>query len=170
MDDGSVDVAVTVRPEPDARLRYQHVLDDPFVLLCRADDPLARQRTVSWRAFADRPFIAAFPQSSIRPVTDAVFLQQGLQVHVPLTYPSIAAAGALVQTGLGITALPRMALGLADMRGLVAIPLVQPAVSRSVGVVTRIGRSLSPACASFVALLQAGAERKGRPGPPAGKS
>jgi DNA-binding transcriptional LysR family regulator len=153
VDDGSVDVAVTVRPEPDARLRYQHVLDDPFVLLCRRDDPLARRRTASWRAFADRPFIAAFPQSSIRPVTDAVFLQQGLQVHAPLTYPSIAAAGALVQTGLGITALPRMALRLIATEGLVAVPLQRPAMHRPLGLVTRIGRTLSPVAQAFVPLL-----------------
>ena len=153
VDDGSVDVAVTVRPEPDARLRYQHVLDDPFVLLCRHDDPLARQRTASWRAFADRPFIAAFPQSSIRPVTDAVFLQQGLQVHSPLTYPSIAAAGALVQTGLGITALPRMALRLIATDGLVVVPLQRPAMHRPLGLVTRIGRTLSPVAQAFVPLL-----------------
>jgi len=153
VDEGGVDVAVTVRPEPDARLRYQHVLDDPFVLLCRRDDPLARQRSVSWRVFADRPFIAAFPQSSIRPVTDAVFLQQGLQVHARLTYPSIAAAGALVQTGLGITALPRMALRLVTSDGLVALPLQRPAMHRPIGLVTRIGRTLSPVAQAFVPLL-----------------
>ena len=153
VDDGSVDVAVTVRPGPDARLRYQHVLDDPFVLLCRRDDPLAARRSAGWRVFAERPFLAAFPQSSIRPVTDAVFLQQGLQVHAPLTYPSIAAAGALVRTGLGITALPRMALHLVASEGLVAVPLQRPALHRSLGLVTRIGRTLSPASQAFVPLL-----------------
>jgi DNA-binding transcriptional LysR family regulator len=153
LDEGRVDVAVTVRPEPDARLRFQHVLDDPFVLLCRRDDPLARQRSATWRAFAGRPFLAAFPQSSIRPVTDAVFLQQGLQVHAPLTYPSIAAAGALVQAGLGITALPRLALRLVASGDLAAVPLQRPAMHRNIGLVTRIGRTLSPVAHAFVPML-----------------
>jgi len=152
LDEGRVDVAVTVQPEPDARMRYQHVLDDPFVLVCRRDDPLAAQRHANWKAFAGRPFLAAFPQSSIRPVTDAVFLQQGLQVHAPLTYPSIAAAGALVQAGLGITALPRLALHL-TVADLAALPLRQPAIHRRIGLVTRIGRTPSPVAQAFLPLL-----------------
>ena len=153
VDEGRVDVAVTVRPGPDARLRYQPVLDDPFVLVCRADDPLATRRSVGWRVFTERPFIAAFPQSSIRPVTDAVFLQQGLSVRAPLTYPSIPAAGALVHAGLGITALPRMALHLVASPGLAAVPLHRPAMHRDIGLVTRIGRTLSPVAHAFVPLL-----------------
>ena len=153
VDEGRVDVAVTVRPQPDARLRFEPVLDDPFVLVCRADDPLARQRSAGWGVFTRRPFLAAFPESSIRPVTDAVFLQLGLQVHSPITYPSIAAAGALVEAGLGITALPRLALGLATSSGLAAIPLQRPSMHRSIGLVTRIGRTLSPVAHTFLPLL-----------------
>ena len=152
LDEGRVDVAVTVQPQPDARMRYQHVLDDPFVLVCRPDDPLAQRRFATWKAFAARPFLSAFTQSSIRPVTDGVFLQQGLHVHAPLTYPSIAAAGALVEAGLGITALPRLALRLTASE-LAAVPLRQPAMHRRIGLATRIGRTLSPVAQAFVPLL-----------------
>ncbi|WP_129242632.1 LysR substrate-binding domain-containing protein [Achromobacter veterisilvae] len=60
---------------------------------------------------------------------------------------------ALVRSGLGVSALPRMGLGLTDMEGLVCIPLVAPSVFRSVGLVTRIGRSLSPASLAFLGML-----------------
>lgn len=153
VDEGRVDIAVTVRPEPDARLRYQHVMDDPFVLLCRRDDPLAKPRSLSWRVFETRPWLAAFPQSSIRPVTDAVFLQQGLRVQAAITYPSVPAAGAMVHAGLGITALPRMALRLVASEGLVAVPLQRPSMHRPIGLVTRIGRTLSPVAQAFAPLL-----------------
>jgi DNA-binding transcriptional LysR family regulator len=153
VDEGRVDVAVTVRPEPDSRLRYQHVLDDPFLLLCRRDDPLARRRAVPWKVFEGRPWLSAFPQSSIKPVTDAVFLQQGLQVQAALTYPSVAAAGAMVHAGLGITALPRMALRLVASEGLATVPLQRPAMHRPIGLVTRVGRTLSPVAQAFVPLL-----------------
>lgn len=170
VEDGTADFGVCNRPAAHQQLRYQPLRDDPMVLVCPAGDPLAARPSATWSVFADRPFLTVAAGSSIRQIAEEVFVRKRLSVRPALDAPSAASCCALVRAGLGITAVPELALGLADMRGLVAIPLVQPAVSRSVGVVTRIGRSLSPACASFVALLQAGAERKGRPGPPAGKS
>lgn len=150
---GRVDAAVTVRPQPDARLRFEPLLEDAFVLVCRRDDALARQATIGWRVFESAPFLAGFAQSSIRSVTDAVFLQQGLQVRASLVYPSVAAAGAMVQAGLGITALPRLALELVASRDLAYVPLRRPVMHRTLGLVTRVGRTLSPVSLAFVPQL-----------------
>jgi len=132
---------------------YRHLIDDPFMLLCRRDDPLASRASVAWSVFATRPFIASGFRSSIRPITDAAFLQRGLQVVPALEYPSVAAAGALVAAGLGITALPRLALQLAHNDDLVTVPLQRPVMSRPIGLVTRAGRSPSPVSRAFMDLL-----------------
>src|SRR5690606_20045910 len=126
------------------------------------DDPLAARRSVPWSVFATRPCIVSAPHSSIRAVTDAAFLRLRRPVRPVLEFPSVAACGAMVAGGLGITALPRLALQLVDMAALATVPLVQPAVSRPIGIVTRIGRSLSPASRAFMAGLQAEAHSPGR--------
>lgn len=154
IDEGRADLAITVRPAADGLLQYRHLLDDAFALLCRRDDPLAAKSTVAWSAFASRTFIAGSFKSSIRPITDAAFLQQGLAVVPAMEYPSIAAAGALVAAGLGLTALPRLALHLISNDELVSIPLRRPAMSRPIGLVTRAGRSLSPVSRAFIESLQ----------------
>ncbi len=154
VDEGRVDIAVTVRPAPDRKLRYQPLLEDPFVLLCRCDDPLAARKWVPWSVFATRPFLASAQQSSIRPVTDAVFVQQGLQVRPALLYPSIAAAGAMIEAGLGITALPRLSLCLMQSSTLAVVPLQRPSMARSIGLVTRIGRTPPPVTLEFVDFLR----------------
>lgn len=153
VNEGRADFAIGVPSEPDAALRYLPLLDDPFVLLCHRDDPLAAQATALWSAFASRPFIASMPNSSIRPITDAVFLQKGMHVVPALEAPSIAANGALVAAGLGVSAVPRLALHLTKNDALAPVPLQRPAVSRSVGLITRIGRSLSPASQAFMDAL-----------------
>lgn len=152
---GRADFGVSVRPAPQQRLHYRHLQDDPFVLVCRRDDPLAARAAVPWSVFGTRDCIMSAAHSSIRQVTDAVFLRQRTPPSPVLEYPSVAAAGALVAAGLGITALPVLALQLVDMRELVAVPLVRPAMARPIGIVTRIGRSLSPAAQTFMASLQA---------------
>lgn len=149
IDEGSADIGLTVRPPPDARFVYEHLLDDPFVLVCRRDDALLAAAAADWSVFAQRPFVASSANSSIRPVTDAVFLQQGLGVRPAYECANIAIGGALVAAGLGITAVPRLALRLIDMAQLTVVPLAGPAVSRPIGIVTRVGRSLSPAAQGF---------------------
>ena len=167
VEQGTADFGITVEPRPDARLRYTHLFDDPFMLVCRRDDPLARLKKASWTAFADRPFISSSSLGSIGPILDAVLLRQGIELEAAFEYPSVAVGGAMVAEGLGITALPRLALQLVGSDGLATVPLQRPAVSRRIGIVTRVGRSLSPAAAGMVrylvAELAAGAGR-GRSG------
>ena len=86
-------------------------------------------------------------------MTDAVFLRQRTPVRPVLEYPSVAASGALVAAGVGITALPRLALELVDMSQLAAIPLQRPYMTRPIGIVTRIGRTLPPVARAFMACL-----------------
>lgn len=155
VDQGHADFGITVEPRADARLRYTHLFEDPFVLVCPRDDPLARLKSASWTVFRGRPFISSSAQGSIGPILDAVLLRQGVELAPGLQYPSVAAGGAMVAEGLGITALPRLALGLVGSGQLAVVPLRRPVVSRRIGIVTRVGRSLSPAAAGMVRHLVA---------------
>ena len=150
IDDGKADFGLSVKPAPDRRLRYRHLLDDPFMLLCRDDDPLATRASVPWSIFTTRDYISAQPRSSIRQLTDAVFLQRRMAVRPSLECPSVSACSALVMANAGIAAVPQLALSLVNMQGLCAVPLVRPHMLRSIGIITRIGRSLAPASTAFM--------------------
>jgi LysR family carnitine catabolism transcriptional activator len=156
VEQGRADFGIAVRPAGHAPLRYRHWIDDAFVLLCRSDHPLAARPSVPWSAFAGQPFITSAATSSIRPIVEGVFLQKRVQVQQVLELPSTAAAGPLVRAGLGITALPRLALDVFQMDGLVAVPLHGPAVSRPIGFITHAGRSLSPVTKAFMESLVRG--------------
>ena len=153
VEEGRADFGLCARPALDKRLRYQHLKDDPMMLVCREDDPLAARASAPWSVLAERPCLAVQAGSSIRQIVDGVFVRKRLAVRAAIEAPSVAACCALVKEGLGIAAIPGLALGLADTRGLVAIPLVQPAAHRSVGMVTGIGRTLAPASLAFIKVL-----------------
>ena len=59
----------------------------------------------------------------------------------------------LVEAGLGISVLPRMATPQGDHPILVTRPIRDPEVSRTIGVVRRRGGSISPAAATFMNML-----------------
>src|SRR5260370_30881303 len=78
VDEGHADLGVTVRPPLSERLAYRPLLSDDFVLVCRADDPLAGDGAVPWSVFEGRPFISLASTSSVPPIPDAPFLQAPL--------------------------------------------------------------------------------------------
>lgn len=162
--DGRAEIGLAVQPTPSARLDYRPLLADAFGLVCRDEDPLAVRDKSTWSIFAERPFVAMAPASSVRLMTDSVFLQSGLAVTPLYQCAFLGTAGSLVAAGLGITALPRLTVPLTAAPGLVWRPLARPAVRRQMGVVTRPNRSLSPAAAALLRLIEAEARRIGADG------
>ena len=59
----------------------------------------------------------------------------------------------LVEAGLGVAAVPSIAMPGADHPLLVSVPLIDPVVTRKVGLIRRKGRSLSPAAQQLYGFL-----------------
>lgn len=55
----------------------------------------------------------------------------------------------LIEAGLGVAAVPSMAMPGRDHPVLTSVPLVEPVVKRRVGIVKRRGRTLTPAAEAF---------------------
>jgi LysR family transcriptional regulator, carnitine catabolism transcriptional activator len=66
----------------------------------------------------------------------------------------LASITAMVASGLGVAALPELAAAVAPMPGVVRRRIVEPDISRPIGLVTRRFRSLSPAATALVAMLR----------------
>ena len=59
----------------------------------------------------------------------------------------------LVEAGMGIAAVPSLAMPNKDHPVLVSIPLYDPVVSRRIGLIRRKGRSFTPAAERLYELL-----------------
>lgn len=156
---GQADIGLTIRPSPRATLSYQPLLSDEFGLVCRPDDELAGNGPLPWSVFEGRPFVAMAPQSSVRQMTDAAFLQAGLAVPPLYGCAFLGTTGSLVAAGLGVTALPRLTLPLLRGLNLEWRRLERPVMQRKIGVVIPVGRSLSPAALRFLSVLKGQAKR-----------
>jgi DNA-binding transcriptional LysR family regulator len=157
--EGRADLGLTIRPSPRATLAYRPLLSDEFGLVCRPDDELAGDTPLPWSAFEGRPFVAMAPESSVRQMADAAFLQAGLAIPPLYGCAFLGTTGHLVAAGLGVTALPRLTLPLLGRLGLVWRRLERPVMRRQMGAVTRAGRTLAPAAEAFLAVLGQEAKR-----------
>lgn len=155
--EGRAEIGLTVQPPPSAQLDYRPLLSDAFGLVCREGDELAVREAHPWSTFATRPFVAMAAASSVRRMTDSVFLQAGLAIRPLFQCAFLGTTGRLVAAGLGLTALPRLTLPLAAAPGLVWRPLNGPTTHRQMGIVTRANRTLSPAASILLGYVEAAA-------------
>jgi len=156
---GEADFGLTVTPRPGRGLAFRPLIVDRFVLLCRPDHDLAGRRQVSWAQVVRYPIVGMARTSSVRQHIDAACAQAGIALRNEYDPEHLATVGALVREGLGVAALPSLTTPLLRFAELVEVPIVRPRVERTMGIVTRSGRSLSVAAAALVDLL---VERAGR--------
>lgn len=156
--DGRADLGFTAGAvDGGGRLSFRPLLTDEFVAVGCAGGALDGSASWRWQEFAGGPFIAMTAGSSVRTLTDAAFAQAGDAVRPRFEVAHLATAGALVAAGLGLTALPELALPVLGRGPFVTRPLGAPSMVRRIGVVQATGRTLSPAARAFYRdLLAAG--------------
>ena len=128
--------------EPD--IEFQPLAEERFVAACRRDHPLARRRRVSWADLAEHDFISVSKSSGNRLLLDQALA--GVQPRPEPVYEAehVTTLLGLVEAGLGVAAVPSMAMPPRDHPLLVSVPLDSPVVTRRVGLIRRRARALTP--------------------------
>ncbi|MBS0401333.1 MAG: LysR family transcriptional regulator [Proteobacteria bacterium] len=133
--------------EPD--LDFDPLVDEPFVLACRGDHALARRPAIDWAELADHDCIALAPGSGNRLLIEQGLAGSGARPRWSCEAQHVPAVLSLIEAGVGVGAVPQLALPRTASAALVGVPLVAPRIARSVGVVRRRGRPLAPAAQAF---------------------
>ena len=129
--------------EPD--IVFEPLLEERFVAACRRDHPLAKKRRASWADLAVHGFIAVSKSSGNRLLIDQALAGAAGAPESLYEAEHVTSLLGLVEAGLGVAAVPSLAMPGKDHPLLVSVPLFDPVVTRRVGLIRRKGRTLSPA-------------------------
>lgn len=143
--------------EPD--IEFKPLLEERFVAACRRDHALARKRKVSWVELAAYDFISVSKSSGNRLLIDQALAGVPGRPQAVYEAQHVTTMLGLVEAGLGVAAVPSLAMPGAEHPLLVSVPLVDPVVTRKVGLIRRKGRPLSPAAQQLYDFF---AEMKGK--------
>jgi DNA-binding transcriptional LysR family regulator len=147
--------------EPD--IEFKPLMEERFVAACRRDHPLAGKRRVTWAELAQYDFISVSKASGNRLLLDqALSSVKGRPQSIYETQHVTTMLG-LVEAGLGVAAVPSIAMPGADHPLLVSVPLSDPVISRKIGLIRRKGRTLSPAAQQLYAFFSELKVRRGKP-------
>lgn len=151
---GTADLAFGHELPHDESVEGGVFLEDPFWLVCRADDPLAGRRKVRWSELAAEAFIG--PTRDFRqrllPELDAR-TRERMAVAPAQEVSYLTTALGLVMAGQGITVGPSYAARLVRAYGLRMIELGSPVFRRRVSVYRAVRRGPTPAAAAFIETL-----------------
>jgi DNA-binding transcriptional LysR family regulator len=148
--------------EPD--IEFKPLLEERFVAACRRDHPIAKKRRVSWTELAQYDYISVSKASGNRLLLDQAL--SGVAGRPQSIYETqhVTTMLGLVEAGLGVAAVPSIAMPDADHPLLVSVPLHDPAITRTIGLIRRKGRSLSPAAQQLYAFFSEMKAKRGKSG------
>lgn len=150
---GEVDFGVAVAPPALDDLISEPLMTDSFCLVCRNDHPLARCATLAWTDLEGVRLVMLDQASGSRPIIDRILREHAVQAEVVQELSHPATVFGLVEAGIGVSVLPSLALPLPADSVLLARALT-PRAERTVALVRRRDRSLSPAAEAVWGLIR----------------
>lgn len=159
---GEADFALNYTGMQDPEVEFTPLLKEPFVLACPVGHPLAKRRSVRWEEIVNYPYALVSHASRNR-----VLIDQALAEVTPLPRPvcefrHISTLIGFVDNGLGVAIVPQLTLPR-QPASIVGVRLENPAITRTIGLIRRTGRSLSPAAAAFARLLTQASRATAKP-------
>jgi DNA-binding transcriptional LysR family regulator len=154
---GDADLGLTYIGSQEPDIEFEPLLQDPFVLACPLDHPLARRRRVTWAELAEHDYVSLAQGSGNRFLMDQALARLERKPDWYCEVRHVPALVSLVEAGLGVGVVPQLALPPSSR--LARVRLEEPAISRSIGIIRRRGRPLKLPAQQFHRLL---VELKGR--------
>ncbi len=155
---GEVDFGIVIDPGQVSDLECEEVLSEPFLLLCRDDDPLAALDEVAWQALQGARLVLQDYASGSRPLIDAALREQQVRATIVQEIGHPATLFPMVEAGIGISVLPALALPLPQGSRL-TVKRFTPAIERKLMLVRRKNRSLSGAAQAVWEVVRIQAEQ-----------
>jgi DNA-binding transcriptional LysR family regulator len=138
--------------EPLGRVVAVPLYHERYQLLTAADAPLGTQDTVTWAEVAQVPLCLLTPDMQNRRIIDALLRDAGGDAQPTLESDSMIALFAHVRTGRWASVMPAQ---LAETLGLTAtiraIPIIEPEVMHTIGLVVPMREPMTPLTAALVA-------------------
>ena len=153
---GAAEFGIGMEGAAHPEVEFRALRRDPFVLACRRDHPLARRRVVRWPDLEGERLVGVSRRSGNRLILVRALLPAGIRPNWHYEAEHLSTSLGLVEAGLGVAVVPRLALPRDPHPLLVSRPLHDPAVDRATGLVLRRGSTPGPAARTLMDLLERG--------------
>lgn len=151
---GDADFGVNFLGSDEPGIDFEPILHERFVMACRFDHPLAKRRCVSWDDIGKHPYMTVAKSSGNRMVLDRARAPGEKQLASMVEVRHVSTLLEMVKAGLGIAVVPQLAMPTDSASVLRSVAMKGEGITRSLGVIRRAGRVLSPGAQHFYDMLK----------------
>ncbi|EGL83340.1 transcriptional regulator, LysR family [Caldalkalibacillus thermarum TA2.A1] len=152
---GEIDLAFVAPVPTDHELVDGHILfTEEMMAILPAVHPLTDQDALRLDQLRKEPFVMFRTGFILREIVVNACQQAGFKPHVAFEGEDIDTIKGLVAAGLGVALLPEVTLMDNIPREAIKMRIVEPQVTRTVGVITPKNRDLAPSVKNFFEFLQ----------------
>ncbi|TFW16658.1 LysR family transcriptional regulator [Duganella callida] len=151
---GEADFGINFSGAEDAEIVFEPIYVERYVLAMRREHRLARRKKLSWKETVGERYISVAKSSGNRSVIDAALA--GVEKH-PLIFCEVnhvAGVLALVEAGMGVAAVPGLSVRAGAHEAVIGVPLVQPEIHRTLGLISKRNHSMAPAARTLFDMLE----------------
>lgn len=150
---GEADFGINYMGIQEPGLEFSPMAKDDVVLAVRRDHPFADRPYVSWDEVANERFISVWKGAAIRVLFDFELAKANKSISSFYEVRNMDVAVSFVEAGLGVAAVTRMVIPRGKRSNLVGVPLVDPSLSRYLGLIRPSGVVMRPRARDFWNLL-----------------
>jgi DNA-binding transcriptional LysR family regulator len=152
---GDVDIGLVANPRQDKRLDVYAFQDEPLVLVCSTEHPLADKSQVDIRTVQSERFIAFEKDVPTRVWIDGILQRYDIVVQPVMEFDNIETIKRAVEINAGISILPENTIGQEiSNKTIKAISFLNGRFFRPTGIIVLKDKILSQAGRSFIELLR----------------
>ncbi len=131
------------------------LIEDELVLVANANHELVGQGSVTVEQLGDHPFIFFDRNSSYYSLAQGIFRQHGVVPRTQMELDSMEATKKMVEEGLGIAMLPRVALERELKERILRVVQIEdmPNPTRQIALISRRSRPMGPVAQAFVDIV-----------------
>ena len=160
---GEAEFGVTIVAANRWDLELKPIVKEAFVLVSHRSMPLAGSTSLTWAQLQGEPLVRISAETGNRILIDDALGARRDSLTWRYEVQRVVTAVSLVRSAIGYAIVPQLALDLVDAGDLVAVPLRSPAVSRTLGIITRKTVPLRPVARDLLLLLSRALKRSVSP-------
>jgi LysR family transcriptional regulator, carnitine catabolism transcriptional activator len=145
-----------IAPGPgDSELNFEPIIEDNYFAILPQKHPLAMSGQIDLSDLLKHPLIAMRPEQSMRKSLDHAAKAEGLVVCPAYEVYHHDTVIGMVAEGLGVAAMPLLAISVLRLNNVAIAPIRNPSVSRQIGLFTRRGEPLTGSARALAEVTRA---------------
>lgn len=150
----AVDLGLVAFPVRHPNLEILPFRQDPLVLACHPEHPLANLKKVKLKALAGQKFVGFEPDIPTRKAVDKMLKDQGVQAEYVMQFDNIETVKRAVEIGSGVAIVPEETIRAEVAKQTLAVVRLDDKCFRPLAILTKKGKVLSAPMKKFITFLK----------------